>query len=305
MKILVTGGAGFIGSNLVDELINQGHDVVIIDDLSSGKKANLNPKAKFYEINIRDKNIENVFKEHEPDIVNHHAAQISVVNSVSNPIKDAEINIIGLLNILKNCVKYKVKKIINISSGGVIYGDPDNLPCRESYPFDPLSPYGIGKMTGEFYLNFYFKVHNLKFTSLRYSNVYGPRQDPHGEAGVIAIFSRLMLNNKQPKIFGNGKQQRDYIFVKDVVRANIIAMKKGDNQALNIGTGVPTSVNKLFKILKKLTGYKGEAKYEDPRPGELFVNYLDFSKAEKVLGWKPEYNLKKALKETVEWFEKN
>ncbi len=301
MRILLTGGAGFIGSNLTDELISKGHEVIVVDDLSSGKQKNLNPKARFYQMDLRDPRLSEVFEKHKPDIVNNHAAQISVTNSVSDPIKDAEINIIGLLNVLKNAKEYGAKKVISVSSGGVVYGEPP-LPAREDMPFDPLSPYGISKTTGEFYLRFYSKVHGLRYTIFRYSNVFGPRQDPHGEAGVIAIFSRLMLKGNQPKIFGTGEAQRDYVYVKDVVNANILAMEMGDQEAFNIGTGTPTSVNELFRKLKAATGYKGEAKYEPERPGELMKNYLDASKAKAILGWQPKYSLEDGLKETVEYF---
>ncbi|MBU0756550.1 MAG: NAD-dependent epimerase/dehydratase family protein [Nanoarchaeota archaeon] len=301
MKILVTGGAGFIASNLVDELVSLGHSVIVIDNLSTGKTENLNKEAIFYRLDISDKNVETIFKKHRPDIVDHHAAQISVVNSVSDPIKDAQTNIIGLLNILTHSVKYKVKKVINVSSGGVVYGDPKQLPAKETLPFDPLSPYGISKTTGEYYLRFFSKVYGLKSTSLRYSNVYGPRQDPKGEAGVIAIFSKLMLRGKAPTIFGNGRQERDYVFVKDIVDANVLAMTKGDGEAFNIGTGIPTSVNQLFSVLKTLTDFDGEPIYGEARKGELFRNYLDSAKAKRVLGWKPKHDLENGLKKTLGW----
>ncbi|MBD3202987.1 NAD-dependent epimerase/dehydratase family protein [Candidatus Woesearchaeota archaeon] len=305
MKILVTGGAGFIGSNLVDELIKKNYEVVVVDNLSSGKKNNLNPKAKFYKIDIRDKKISKIFDKHKFDLVNNHAAQISVTKSVRNPIEDAQINIIGLINLLENAKRTGVKKFINVSSGGVVYGEKGNMPFSEKDPFNPKSPYGVSKTAGEYYLNFYNEIHNINFTSLRYSNVYGPRQDPHGEAGVIAIFSRLMLNGKQPKIFGSGEQMRDYVFVEDVVDANIKSIKKGDNEAFNIATQKPTSVNELFSIMKELTGYNGEPKYASERPGEVFKNFLDISKAEKKLGWEPKYDLKSGLKKTINWFKNN
>ncbi len=301
MKILVTGGAGFIGANIVNALIEKGHDVVIIDNLVTGKKENINPKAKFYNIDIRDKKIERIFKEHNFDIVNHHAAQIDVRKSVEDPIYDREVNIIGLLNLLENCVKYKVKKFINVSSGGVIYGDDATLPIEEDARKDPLSPYGISKLSAEHYLNIYDKLYGLKYTTLRYSNVYGKYQDPMGEAGVIAIFSNLMLANKQPIIFGDGKQTRDYVYVKDVVNANILAMKLGENEAFNIGTSSETDVNELFKIIKKVTNYHGNPKYEPARPGELLRNSLDIKKAKKLLGWQPKYSLETGLKETIDW----
>jgi len=301
MKILVTGGAGFIGSNIADELINIGHDVAVIDNLSSGKKENLNIKARLYYVDIRDKKIEDVFYKEKFEIVIHHAAQIDVRKSVADPRFDAEVNILGLLNLLENSVKYGVKKFINVSSGGVIYGDDAKLPIKEEERKNPISPYGIAKLTAEYYVNFYHLVHGLKFTTLRYSNVYGKRQDPLGEAGVVAIFSNLMLQSKQPTIFGNGKQTRDYVYVKDVVEANILAMTKGDNEAFNIGTGKETDVNKVFELLKIYTSYTGKPIYVPARPGELLRNSLNTDKAKRLLGWQPKFNIELGLKETIEW----
>lgn len=302
MKIIVTGGCGFIGSNLVDELIKLNHDVVVIDNLSTGKKENLNKKAKFYLADIRDKEkIDEIFKKEMPSIVNHHAAQIDVRKSVSDPAFDASINIIGLINLLQLSVKYQVKKFINVSSGGVIYGDDATLPILENESKNPLSPYGISKLTGEYYLNFFNKIYGLKYTTFRYSNVYGPRQDPYGEAGVISIFANLMLNNKEPIIFGDGNQTRDYVFVKDVVNANIIALEKGENEAFNIGTMKETSVNELFSFLKEIISFKGNPKHAPARPGELLRNCLNNQKAINLLGWKPKYDLKHGLRETIDW----
>jgi UDP-glucose 4-epimerase len=302
MRILVTGGAGFIASNLVDALIENGHDVAILDNLSTGKKENLNPKAKFFNADDRDKKkVEDAFKKFQPEIVDHHAAQIDVRKSVAEPEFDASVNIMGLLNILQNCVKYKVRKIVNISSGGVIYGDGAKLPIKEDERKGPISPYGIAKLTSEYYVNFYTKIYGLKHTSLRYSNVYGKRQDPLGEAGVIAIFSNLMLHGKQPTIFGDGKQTRDYVYVKDVVNANILAMEKGDNESFNIGTGKEVDVNKIFGLIKKETGFTGNAIYAPARPGELLRNCLNTDKAKKLLGWQPKYTLEQGMKETIEW----
>ncbi|MEM4398120.1 MAG: NAD-dependent epimerase/dehydratase family protein [Candidatus Woesearchaeota archaeon] len=302
MKIIVTGGCGFIGSNLVDELINQKHNVVVIDNLSTGKKENLNKKAVFYKVDIREKEkIEKIFKKEKPEIVFHHAAQIDVRKSVSNPEFDASINILGLINLLKASVDFKVKKFINISSGGVIYGENAKLPIKETESKNPVSPYGISKYTGELYVEFFNRIYGLRYTTLRYSNVYGPRQDPLGEAGVISIFSNLMLNNKRPTIFGDGKQTRDYVFVKDVVSANILAIEKGDNEAFNIGTMKETSVNDLFRLMKKILKFNQEPIYAEPRAGELLKNCLDNTKAKKILGWKPEYDLEKGLIETINW----
>lgn len=305
MKVLVTGGAGFIGSHIVDGYLVEGHNVVVIDNLSSGKKENIHKKTKFYCLDITDKaKLKNIFEAEHFDIVNHHAAQIDVRKSVSDPLFDAHTNIIGLLNLLQNSVAHRVKRFIFASSGGVIYGDDAVLPIQEHAKKNPLSPYGISKLTSEYYLNFYHTVYGLSFTILRYSNVYGPRQNPHGEAGVISIFSRLMLQGKKPTIFGDGAQTRDYVYVKDIVYANLLALEKGDNEAFNIGTGKETNVNELFEIIKRIVGYKGKVKYEKARAGELLRNCLDITKANKKLGWKPRHSLEQGLKETIDWMRK-
>ncbi len=305
MKILVTGGAGFIGSNIVDRYIELGHEVVIVDDLSSGKKDNINPKAVFYEINIQSDELKEVFDKHNFDVVNHHAAQIDVRKSVDDPVYDAQINVIGLLNLLENCRKFDVKKVVFISSGGVVYGDPENKPPTEDYPFAPESPYGVTKMVGEYYVRYYSKVHGLRFTALRYSNVYGPRQDPHGEAGVIAIFSNLLLEGKVCTIFGDGEQTRDYVFVEDVVEANVLALDKGNNESFNIGTGIPTSVNILLKKMASVLNCTNGPNFAPARKGELKENYLNSSKAKNLLGWNPRFSLDEGLRKTIEWFKQN
>lgn len=302
MKILVTGGAGFIGSHIVDKYIELDHDVVIIDNLSTGVKKNINPKAKFYEMDINSKDVEDIFKEHKFDIINHHAAQMNVRVSVDDPIFDAKSNILGLLNLLNNAVKYEVKKFIFVSSGGVIYGDDVELPIIETAKKDPQSPYGISKITGEYYLKFFNKVHGLNFTTFRYANVYGPRQNPKGEAGVISIFTTKMLKNEQPIIFGDGKQTRDYVYVKDVVTANISALEKGNKEAFNIGTSVETNVNDLYDMVKSLTNYSKDVMHVEERAGELQRNALNTSKAKTLLDWEPKFNLNTGIKETIEWF---
>lgn len=303
MKILVTGGAGFIGSNVVDAYIEKGYEVVVVDDLSSGKKENLNKKAKLYKLDICDKALEEVFEE-GIDIVNHHAAQVDVRKSIADPAFDARINIEGSLNILENCRKYKIKKIIFASSGGVIYGECGSVPPNEDSPISPISPYGVSKYAMECYLSSYEKIYGLKYTALRYGNVYGPRQDPYGEAGVVAIFSGKMLNNGEVNIFGDGKQVRDYVYVGDVVKANILCLGNGDNEIFNIGTGKSASVNQLFSEMKGLTQYSKEAVYKPPRAGELMRSSLDGGKAEQKLGWKAEVNFKEGLKKTIEFFRK-
>ncbi len=303
MKILVTGGAGFIGSNVVDAYIEKGHEVIVVDDLSSGKKENLNKKAKFYKLDICDEALEEVF-EKGIDIVNHHAAQVDVRKSIADPAFDARVNIEGSLNILENCRKYKIQKIIFASSGGVIYGECGNILPDEDSPTSPISPYGVNKYAVECYLSSYEKIYGLKYTTLRYGNVYGPRQDPYGEAGVVAIFSGKMLNNKEVDIFGDGEQVRDYVYVGDVMKANILCLENGDNEIFNIGTGKSTSVNRLFSEMRELTQYSKEAAYKPGRPGELMGSSLDVGKAEKKLGWKAEVNLREGLKKTIDFFRK-
>ena len=248
MKILITGGAGFIASNIADRYLELGHEVVIVDSLITGRRKNVPEAAKFYEIDICDEKIKNIFEMERPDIVNHHAAQMDVRKSVADPAYDAGVNILGTINLLQNCVKYKVKKFIFASTGGAIYGEQDYFPADEKHPNQPLSPYGITKLSCEKYLFFYNDTFGLNYTVLRYANVYGPRQNPHGEAGVVAIFSQRMLRKEQPVINGEGTQTRDYVFVGDVVKANELALTGGDQKIYNIGTGIETDVNELSLI---------------------------------------------------------
>lgn len=302
MKILVTGGAGFIGSHIVDALIAHSYCVCIIDNLSTGKKKNLNPKAKFYKIDIRDKKLESIFKKEKPDFVCHEAAHIDLRASVRDPIFDAHNNIIGSLNVLQNCVKYKIKKIIFASTGGALYGDAKIIPTSETYPASPVSPYGVAKLSVEYYLHYYFKMFGLPYVALRYANVYGPRQDAHHEAGVVAIFTERMLSGRQPIIFGTGKQTRDYVFVSDVVMANILALRSKKIGFYNVGTGVETSVNQLFRKLAKITGAKVKEVHSLAAPGEQKRSCLSFAKIHHELGWKPTVSLDEGLQKTVEWF---
>ncbi len=304
MKILVTGGAGFIASHIVDTYINLGHKVVVVDNLSSGKKEFVNKKAKFYKIDIRDrKKISKVFGEEKPEVINHHAAQISVRNSVEDPLNDAQINILGLLNLLEEGKKIGVKKIIFASSGGVVYGEAEKIPTPETYfPLRPLSPYGVTKLSSEYYLNFYWQTYKIPFFALRYSNVYGPRQNPHGEAGVVAIFSLKLLKGEIPTINGDGLQTRDYIFVGDVVRANAACLKSTKMGAFNIGTGIETNVVDIYENIKKIIGVKLKAKFGPSKSGEQKRSCLNTTFALKSLGWKAEVNLKEGLKRTVEYF---
>lgn len=304
MKILITGGAGFIGSHLVDALIKRKHKLIVVDNLSSGLKENLNPKAKFYYLDIRSKKLDNVFQKERPEIVFHCAAQINLRKSIAHPLKDARINILGSLNLLENCRKYKIKKIIFSSTGGAIYGDTKNIPTPEDFPANPPSPYGIAKLTIEKYLHYYYQVFGLPYFSLRYSNVYGPRQNPKNEAGVIAIFSEKILKGEKVVINGDGRQTRDYVYIDDVVRANLLALRRKGIGVFNIGTEKETSVREIFKMLKKITQTKIKAIYGPPIKGEQRRSCLAIKKAKRELGWSPEVGLDDGLKKTVQWFKK-
>lgn len=301
MRVLVTGGAGFIGSHLVDALLENEHSVVVIDDLSTGKKENLNPDAEFHELDIRSPELSAVFQREKPEVAFHFAAQIDVRKSVEEPLFDANTNILGTLNLLECCRKAGVNKVVFASSGGVIYGDTDRPACEGDSP-RPLSPYGVAKLACEGYLRCYSAWHSLRYVALRYANVYGPRQDPLGEAGVVAIFSRKLLDGEQPILYGFGKLIRDYLYVDDAVRAALLAADKGQDEVLNAGTGIGTSVNQLFAIVKEITGFDGDPAYEPKRAGELERNLLNPGRAKEVLGWTPEVSLKDGLRRAVEWF---
>ncbi|HCG99261.1 MAG TPA: UDP-glucose 4-epimerase [Actinobacteria bacterium] len=302
MRILVTGGAGFIGSHVAEDYIEAGHEVSIIDNMSSGKEENVNPKARLYKMDIRSPELDLVFAKEKPEVLNHHAAQIDVRKSVDDPIFDANVNIVGMLGLLQASVKHGVEKVIFASSGGAIYGEPQLLPAGEQTALDPLAPYGVAKVAGEFYLSCYHALHGLNYTALRYGNIYGPRQDPHGEAGVIAIFCESMLRDREVKIFGTGEQLRDYVYVGDVVAANVLALDKGDGARVNIGTGKGTSVNELFTILKEVLGYGKDAVNYPPRHGELEKTYLDDALVFDVLGWKAQVGIERGLEQTAAFF---
>jgi len=315
-NVLVTGGAGFIGSHIVDGYIKEGWRVTVVDNLFRGKKENLNPQAKFYQLDIQDKKLSKVFSKEKFDLINHHAAQIDVRKSVEDSLFDAEVNILGTLNLLDNCVKWGVNKIIFISSGGAIYGEPSSLPVNEYYLKNPFSPYGISKHTIEHYLYYYRENFGINFVSLRYANIYGPRQDPLGEAGVISIFTQKMLKGEKPSIFGNGEQLRDYLYVEEAVEANLLAtnliekinkkkIKSPDDLAYNIGTGRGTSVNSLYKLISNFINFREEPLYLPPRKGEINRIYLQVKKAEKELAWKSKINLEEGLAKTIEWFKKH
>ena len=303
-RILVTGGAGFIGSNIVDKYIEKGYGVDIIDNLSTGSMKNVNKKARFFKIDINDKRVEEIFKERRYDIVSHHAAQMNVRISVEEPIFDVQINILGTINILNYCVKNGIKYFIFASSGGAIYGEQEYYPADEAHSTNPDSPYGISKLACEKFLQYFNKSFGLEYISLRYANVYGPRQNPYGEAGVVAIFAGRMIKGERPVIFGNGKQTRDFVFIEDVVRANIIALERRIVGCYNISTGIETDINKIYKEISNLTGYKHQPKYAPPKKGELSKSVLGYTKAKKELGWRPEIGLMSGLEKTIEYFKK-
>jgi UDP-glucose 4-epimerase len=305
MKILVTGGAGFIGSHIVDQLIAEEHEVAVVDNLwneGGGKESNLNPKARFYRADITDDAaLARIFDEVRPERVSHQAAQHSVAISTKNPHLDARVNVIGLLNVLTNCTRVGVKKIVFASSGAT-YGTPTRLPIDEDTTQRPESPYGITKMVAEHYLRYWNEAQGLNYTALRYGNVYGPRQDPNGEAGVIAIFTKRFLTRQPVRIDWDGEQRKDYVYVKDVARANVIALSRGDNDVFCIGSGKPTSVNEIYQALANLTGYEPEIVTAPKRPGDIYLAYFNNSKAERLLGWKPSVNFEEGVQATVDFF---
>jgi UDP-glucose 4-epimerase len=302
---LVTGGAGFIGSHLVDRLLQEGHKVSVVDNLSTGKLKNLNPGATFYHTDITHSSLQDIFQREQPDLVFHLAAQISVSESTKDPVHDGEVNVIGTLRLLEAVRRFGIEKFIYSSTGGALYGDPVATPCDEHTPIKPLSPYGLSKYLAEQYVELYHRLYHLNYTVLRYGNVYGPRQDPHGEAGVVAIFSQTMLEGKQPRIFGEGDQERDFVYVGDVVNANILAITRGDGKAFNIGTGQGTNVNRVFEALRDITQYKWDAEHRASRPGEVHKISLECKKAIDELGWSPQVSLEEGLELTAEFFRKN
>lgn len=302
MKVLVTGGAGFIGSHIVDRLAQEGHEVVVVDNLSTGKRRNLNRAARFYKTDIQSWRLERVFRNERPNVVMHLAAQMDVRKSVEDPVFDAQVNVLGTLNILQQTVKHGVRKVVFSSSGGAIYGEQDVFPAPESHATKPLSPYGLSKLCGEQYLSYYERVGGVQVVNLRYANVYGPRQDPEGEAGVVAIFIQKLLNNEQPVINGNGRQTRDFVFVEDVVEANLAVMGQETAGTYNVGTGVETSINDLFRILVQHTGSTCKELHGPAKKGEQARSVIDASKLRHELSWEPKMSLSDGLKRTVEYF---
>jgi len=306
VRILVTGGAGFIGSNVADRFVALGHEVAVFDNLSTGFREFVPPRARFFEGDLADAGeVERCVAEFRPEIVDHHAAQIDVRKSVSDPVFDARVNVLGSIGLLQACSRHGVRKVIYASTGGALYGEGRQLPATEDHPINPEAPYGASKHTVEHYLYLWKLLHGLDYTVLRYPNVYGPRQNPHGEAGVNAIFIGLMLAGKRPRIFGDGEAVRDYLYVDDVVEGNVLALTAGSGEMVNLGTGVGTSVNDIVRELQAILGFREGAIHEPPRPGEIQRIYLDAARAGRVLGWKPRVSFAEGLRRTVEWSRAN
>lgn len=305
MTVLVTGGAGFIGSHVAEMFLDKGEDVLVVDNLSSGHRKNVPEGAKFYELDIRQEQFTALVNDAHPEIICHLAAQMDVRKSVEDPVNDAEINVLGTLKLAKAAASSKTRLIIFASTGGAIYGEQDSFPADESHPKRPVSPYGTAKYCAEQYLGLFARTGGAKCVFLRFANVYGPRQDPHGEAGVVAIFSRMMLSGETPTIFGDGGQTRDYVYVQDVARAYVLAVEKDAEGAINIGTGIETDVNRLAELIAGHSGFKGEARHAPERPGEQRRSCIDPSLAARSLGWRPEHTIEEGLARTVEYFRQN
>jgi len=305
VKILVTGGAGFIGSHVVDTFIANGHEVVVVDDLSTGRRSNLNPAATFYQIDIRSDKLGEVFEKEKPQVVDHHAAQMDVRLSVVAPPLNKKVNVLGATKFIELARQHNDELFIYISTGGAVYGEPEYLPCDENHPINPICPYGASKHTVEHYLYMYHELYDLDYVVLRYPNVYGPRQDPHGEAGVVAIFTGLMLNGEQVIINGDGDQERDFVFVGDCARGNLLALTtENSNTIFNLGEGKPTTVNDVYRELKQITDYQLSADHGPAKVGETRRIYLEAKKAAEELDWQPSVGLNEGLTETVEYFRK-
>ncbi len=305
MRVLVTGGAGFIGSHVGDAYLAAGHEVGVVDDLSTGSRENLDPRVRFWQVDIRSPELQQVLAEFRPEVINHHAAQMSVSVSVRDPRHDADINILGTLNLLEGAVRHKVRRVIFSSTGGAMYGDQEGLPTPETVFPKPVSPYGVAKLAVERYLHAYHAMHGLSAIVLRYSNVYGPRQNPHGEAGVVAIFAQGILQGRELIVNGDGEQTRDYIFVGDVVKANLFATEVSLGEEiviLNIGTGIEASVNDLVGMFRQIAGGAVSWRHGPPRPGEQRRSALDSTLAKRLLRWEPTVSLQAGMAETFKWF---
>ncbi len=304
MRILVTGAAGFIASHVADAYIGLGHEVAVLDDLSRGFRDNVNPRAAFFLGDIRDRAfVKSVFSEFKPEAVNHHAAQMDVRRGVREPIFDADVNILGSLNLLEEAVAHKARRFVYIASAGAGYGEPGNLPAKEDSPINPITPYGISKHTVEHYLFTFHHLYGIEYVVLRYGNVYGPRQSSQGEAGVFAIFSEQLLEGIQPVIYGDGSKTRDYVYVSDVADANVAAISRGEGEIFNIGSGEPTSDQQVFSTVRELLGKpEVEPRYAAVRPGEIDHIYLDIAKAKNILHWQPRISFREGAKRTTDFF---
>ncbi|MPZ15758.1 MAG: NAD-dependent epimerase/dehydratase family protein [Chloroflexi bacterium] len=303
MRILVTGAAGFIGSHVAERFLALGHEVVAVDNLTTGRRENVPAGARFFETDLCSPELARLVADVRPDVIDHHAAQADVRQSVDDPAYSARVNVMGVIALLEAAARCDVRKVVFVSSGGAIYGEPEVIPCDEDHPTRPISPYAASKAAGELYVETFSRMYGFDYTILRYANVYGPRQHPYTEEGqVVAIFSRLMLEGRQPTIFGDGEQGRDFVYVSDVADANARALDRGSRAILNLGTGDGTTVNELYRRLSRLTGFGGEAKFGPPRPGEVFRIALDASRARSDLGWEPATPLDDGLQATVDWF---
>jgi UDP-glucose 4-epimerase len=300
---MITGGAGFIGSHIADAYLAAGHDVHIVDNLSTGKPQNISDGVRLHQADLLDREAMNdLFRSVQPEVVNHHAAQASVKVSTGDMVHDLLENAGGTARVVELCAQHGVQKVIYASSGGTVYGNPERLPLDESHPLTPVSPYGVSKLTGEHYVRLGAQLFGLRTTVVRYSNAFGPRQDPHGEAGVVAIFTGKMLAGEQCTIDGDGEQRKDYVYVGDIARANVLALTSGDGETLNIGSGHGTSVNKIFDALKEHTGTEVPPRYGPPRPGDVRDFWLDPTRATSVMGWRAEVDFEEGIRKTVEWY---
>lgn len=300
MNILVAGGAGFVGSHVVDSLLASGHQVAVVDDISTGNRNNLSSQVELIAMDLRSDALEAVFQRIRPQIVFHLAAQASVPRSMADPLEDARINVLGTINLLERSHGAGVRRVIYSSTGGALYGEPEQFPCTEEHPIRPLSPYGLSKYIGEKYVDLYGRLYGLEYVILRYANVYGPRQDPFGEAGVVAIFAQRMINRENVIVFGDGTQERDFVYVGDVARANLLALEMGSGCALNIGSGIGTSINSLFQRLCESTGYTRQPTYVEPRMGDVYKIALSCSLAHCKLGWEPRVSLEEGIRLSVD-----
>lgn len=304
MKIIVTGGAGFVASHVADAYVERGHDVVVLDDLSRGRKENINPRCRFYECDIRDTaTVQRIFRAEKPDVVNHHAAQMDVRRGVKEPLFDAQVNIFGSINLIEAALTNGAKRFVYAATAGAGYGEPQEIPVAEDYPVNPITPYGISKHTVEHYLFTFHFLYGLEYVALRYGNVYGPRQNSQGEAGVFAIFSEQMLAGIEPVIYGDGSKIRDYVFIADVAAANAAALERGTNEIFNISSGIATTDLEVFETVRDLLGANAHPKHVPRRPGEIDRITLDISKAERLLGWKPAVTLSEGARITVASFQ--